>query len=266
MDIDQLRAVYDDQVRRNMAVLMPGVAGIQAADGVVREIAVEGQGRSVVTWSGLDEHRADGAIEAQVDFFRGRDEPFEWQLLGYDEPADLGARLIRAGFEPDEEEVLLFAETGRIARDVPPPDGIRLVEVHDAAGVAAATSAQEDLLPGSARRARHVQRLLAGLADEHRPAATVVAMAGDQPVCSARIGFGPGTEFGGLYSAATRTGWRGRGIYRAIVAYRARLAADRGLPHLRVETTTTSRPILRRLGFEPVTTTTTYIWTPAGRS
>lgn len=260
MDADSLRAVFDEQVRRNTRTLSPGVAEIRAAGGVLCEIAVPGQRRSCVCWSDLDEGTADDSIAAQVDFFRRRGEPFEWQLLGYDQPADLGDRLVRAGFRPDEEEVLLFAETARLARDVPPPAGIRLVEVGDAAGVEAAASAQEDLLPGSARRARHVNRMLAGLADER--IALVVAMAGDDPVCSAVVAFGPGPEFAGLYTAATRTGWRGRGIYRAIVAYRAGLAAARGFPHLRVDTTAMSRPILCTMGFEPVTATTTYVWTP----
>jgi GNAT superfamily N-acetyltransferase len=262
MDIRTLRAAFDDQVRRNTTMLMPGVAEISAAGGVLRQLAASGQGRSGIVWSDLNEDNADEAIAAQLDFFRRRGEDFDWQLLGYDEPANLGERLVRAGFVPDEEEVLLFAETARVARDVTPPEGIRLVEVRDAAGVEAAASTQEDLLPGSARRARHVNGLLAALADERAPSALVLALAGDQPVCSARIAFGPGTEFAGLYSAATRTGWRGRGIYRAVVAYRARLAAERGLPHLRVETTAMSRPILRRLGFEPVTTTTSYVWIP----
>jgi GNAT superfamily N-acetyltransferase len=262
MDIRTLRAAFDEQVRRNTTMLMPGVAEISAAGGVLRQLAASGQGRSGIVWSDLNEDNADEAIAAQLDFFRRRGEDFDWQLLGYDEPANLGERLVRAGFVPDEEEVLLFAETARVARDVTPPEGIRLVEVRDATGVEAAASTQEDLLPGSARRARHVNGLLAALADERAPSALVLALAGDQPVCSARIAFGPGTEFAGLYSAATRTGWRGRGIYRAVVAYRARLAAERGLPHLRVETTAMSRPILRRLGFEPVTTTTSYVWIP----
>jgi GNAT superfamily N-acetyltransferase len=264
MDLDELRAVFDEQVRRNTTTLRPGISEIRTADGVLCEIAVDGQGVSCVFWSDLDEDSADDAIAAQVDFFRSRGEAFEWWLLGYDWPADLGARLVSAGFAAEEEEVLLFAETETIARDVPPPEGIRLIEVRDAATVEAAASVQEDLLPGSARRARHVSRLVASLGDSRT--ALVVAMAGDEPVCSARVSFGPGTEFAGLGSAATRTGWRGRGIYRAIVAYRARLAAARGLPHLRVETTTMSRPILRRLGFEPVATTTTYVWNPDRRT
>jgi GNAT superfamily N-acetyltransferase len=260
MDLDELRSAFDAQVRRNTTTLMPGVAGFTATDGLVCELGIPGQRRSCVNWSGLDESRADAAIAGQVDYFRRRDEPFEWQLLGYDQPADLGDRLVRAGFVPDDEEVLLFAETETVPQDVPPPDGVRLVEVRDAAGVEAAAATQEDLLPGSPRRARHVSRMAAGLGDDRL--ALVLALAGDEPVCSAVMAFGPGPDFAGLYSAATRTGWRGRGMYRAIVAYRVRLAAARGFRYLRVETTTMSRPILRRLGFEPVASTTTYVWDP----
>lgn len=260
MDLDSVRAAFDEQVRRNTTTLLPGVAGFRDIGGVLCELAVPGQRRSCVNWSGLDEDTADDAIAGQVDFFRRRGEVFEWQLLGYDQPADLGRRLIRAGFVPDEEEVLLFAETAGLPQDVPPPDRIRLVEVRDAAGVEAAAATQEDLVPGSPRRVRHVSRMLAGLADDR--VALVLALAGDEPVCSAVVAFGPGTDFAGLYTAATRTGWRGRGIYRAVVAYRVKLAAARGFRYLRVETTTMSRPVLRRMGFEPVSATTTYVWTP----
>jgi hypothetical protein len=34
------------------------------------------------------------------------------------------------------------------------------------------------------------------------------------------------------------------------------------LPSVSAGTTTMSRPILRRLGFEPVASTTTYVWDP----
>ena len=260
MDLDKLRAAFDEQVRRNTTTLLPGVAGFLDTGDVVCELAVPGQRRSCVSWSGLDPTSADAAIAGQVDYFRGRGEVFEWQLLGYDQPADLGERLVRAGFVPDEEEVLLFAETAAVPQDVAPPDGIRLVEVTDAAGVEAAAETQEDLRPGSERRARHVRRMLAGLADDRL--AVVLALAGDEPVCSAVVAFGPGPDFAGLYTAATRTGWRGQGIYRSVVAYRVRLAAARGFRYLRVDTTTMSRPVLCRAGFEPVSATTTYVWTP----
>ena len=59
--------------------------------------------------------------------------------------------------------------------------------------------------------------------------------------------------------------WRGAsGIFRALVAYRAGLAAERGYRYLQVDALPASRPILQRLGFEPVASTTPYVFTPAG--
>jgi len=93
----------------------------------------------------------------------------------------------------------------------------------------------------------------------------VVAMAGDQPVGAARVGFTPGTDFAGLWGGGTIPAWRGRGIFRALVGYRAGLAAARGYRYLQVDALPASRRILRRLGFQPVAVTTPYVWTPPAR-
>jgi GNAT superfamily N-acetyltransferase len=81
------------------------------------------------------------------------------------------------------------------------------------------------------------------------------------------VRFPSGTEFATLWGGATLREWRGRGIYRALVAERARLAAERGCRYMEVDASDDSRPILERLGFTAVTTTTPYIWLPpAGRN
>ena len=61
----------------------------------------------------------------------------------------------------------------------------------------------------------------------------------------------------------TLPGWRGRGIYRALVAYRAQLAVARGYRYLQVDALPASRPILERLGFTCLAHTTPYVWDPA---
>jgi GNAT superfamily N-acetyltransferase len=71
----------------------------------------------------------------------------------------------------------------------------------------------------------------------------------------------PGSPFAGLWGGATLREWRGRGIYRALVAWRAQLAAARGVPYLQVDASSDSAPILRHLGFHPLATTP-YVWVP----
>lgn len=101
-------------------------------------------------------------------------------------------------------------------------------------------------------------RLLAQLAESPSNVRMFVAMAGDLPVCGARLDLNPGTAFAGLWGGGTVPGWRGRGIYRALVAHRARIAAELGYGYLQVDASDQSRSILQRLGFVALTTTTPY--------
>ena len=90
----------------------------------------------------------------------------------------------------------------------------------------------------------------------------VVAEAGRTVVCAAWIRFEHGTEFATLWGGATLPEWRRRGIYRATVTYRAILATRRGFHYLETDASNDSRPILEKLGFTAVTTTTPYVWSP----
>src|SRR4029079_5840908 len=92
--------------------------------------------------------------------------------------------------------------------------------------------------------------------------ACVVAEAGETVVCAGWVRFPTGTDFATLWGGSTLPAWRTRGIYRAFVAHRAQLAAPRGFRYLEVDASSESRPILERLGFVAVTTTTPYIWSP----
>jgi GNAT superfamily N-acetyltransferase len=103
-------------------------------------------------------------------------------------------------------------------------------------------------------------QLLAQLTGDEDNVVAVVALAGDVPVSAARMEMVPGTRFAGLWGGGTIDSWRRRGIYRALVAHRARVAAERGYRYVQVDATSQSRPVLARLGFEPLTTTTPYVY------
>jgi predicted GNAT family acetyltransferase len=70
----------------------------------------------------------------------------------------------------------------------------------------------------------------------------------------------PGTEFAGIWGGATLPEWRGRGIYRALTAARARSALRLGRTLIHSDSTEASRPILERSGMVKVSTTTPYRW------
>jgi GNAT superfamily N-acetyltransferase len=262
MNRSKVLAAYNQQVRQSTSPDGTG-AKFEASPHVVRRIAEPGLGGSGVFWSSLDASSADQVIAAQVAFFGARAEEFEWKLYSYDEPADLPDRLTAAEFTPDEPESVMIAAIAGITDDLRSaelPPGVRFERVTDEAGVDRFIRVGE-LVFGSNRSDLRAE-LLARLASAPETTEMVVAMAGNEPVCSARVEFLPGTEFAGLWGGGTLPHWRRRGIYRALVRYRAELAAARDYTYLTVDASGQSRPILERIGFECLAVTTPYNWSP----
>lgn len=260
MNVAALLASYDTQLRRNVRARPP--ARVERAGPIVRYLGEADDSWEAVLWADIDESTADAQIARQIAFFAGRGRRFEWKHHAYDKPADLPARLIAAGFVREEDEAVVVAETASIAADVPLPDEIRLAPVMDAAGVDLVMQVHREVFGTDEPWLR--AEMLARLGTDSTAAAggAVVAMAGDRPVCAARVEFHEGTEFASLWGGGTLPEWRGRGIYRALVSYRARLAAVHGYRYLQVDASPDSQPILERLGFVRLTTTTPYVWQP----
>jgi len=262
--MDRMAAVaaYNQQVRQSTA--SDGTGATFEVDGpVIRRLAPPGQEGSGVFWSDLTEDNADAVIADQVALFRARGERFEWKLYDYDQPSDLAQRLLSAGFEPEDPESFVVAETAEIAQALSSanlPDGVTAVPVTDAAGVALMAQVEQQAFGHDKAELR--EGIIAQLETTPDQVSLVLAMAGDVPVCAARIEFVPGTQFAGLWGGGTVKEWRGRGIYRALVRYRAEIAAKRGYTYLTVDASEDSRPILERIGFTRLAVTTPYNWAP----
>ena len=258
MDHATLLALHDRDLRQGARPDGPD-ARIERTGGVVRQVA-GALGWNGVVWSALDESNADAAIAEQIAHFTGLGLGFEWKLYGHDRPVDLARRLASAGFTPEPEETLMIGEAAPLARGAEPPEGIRIRPVTDAEGVGLVVTVHEQVFGREGARLRH--RLLERLAADPDTVVAVVALDGDEPVSAARMELVPGTRFAGLWGGGTVETRRGRGIYRALVAHRARVAVARGYRYLQVDASRQSRPVLERLGFVPLTTTTPYIYTP----
>jgi GNAT superfamily N-acetyltransferase len=179
----------------------------------------------------------------------------EWKLYGHDPPA-IQERLRAAGMEPDEEEAVLVAE----ASSIPPPDvEVTVAGTPELVGAFAelADRVFGDPMPGI--RAS----LLRALEQEAPPVLATIVLADGVAVSGGRIDLPKQGDFAGLFGGVTLPEFRGRGFYRATVAERARLARDRGFRWLYVDALPTSRPILERLGFRQITTTTPWTWPPS---
>ncbi|HLW48141.1 MAG TPA: GNAT family N-acetyltransferase [bacterium] len=265
----EILALFDAE-RREDRLPEPGVR-YERAGPVIRAI---GAWNAVVS-ADLAAENADAFIAEQVAFFRSQspgrgdagaaDHPsvarqtgvIEWKVYGYDLPPDLGSRLAAAGFEPDETETLVIFDLADDLREDPHPAaaGATAVEVRrvtDMAGVAeAAETARIAFRRDEHWQAARTQQYQQRLTDP--TLGLYVAYVDGRPVASARAEFPAQRSFVGLWGGGTIPEYRGRGIYRALVRARADDARRRGYPYLRVDARETSRPILERLGFLPLT-------------
>lgn len=196
MEPGRVLAAFDAEVRRNVRPDGSG-ALIEADRHVVRWVGVAGRGWSGIAWSSLGEADADAVIAEQVACFAARREKFEWKLYDYDRPPDLARRLLAAGFVAEGEESLMVAEVSAVPAQAALPSGVRLLPVTDPAGVGLLIEVHERVF-GTDHSRLH-RSLLAQLRDCPEVTAMVVAMAEDEPVCSARIEFLPGTSFASLW-------------------------------------------------------------------
>ena len=88
----------------------------------------------------------------------------------------------------------------------------------------------------------------------------MVAFAGDVPISAGRVELPAGTDFASLWGGGTLPDWRRRGVFRSLVAHRAAIASAAGFRYLQVDAMPDSRPILKRLGFVELATTTPFIY------
>jgi ribosomal protein S18 acetylase RimI-like enzyme len=252
MDSGAILARYDAEIRADP----PAEVVVEQvwADGVLRIVGAY----NFISWWTFGSGEAAAAVAREAAFFR--EKGVQWKVFDHDGPPNLTAALAAAGFEEDRPETFLVLDLDAVSAAFEPPPGIEVREVKDRAGIA-------DLVAVSAAAFGRDEpwRLeqLAGRLDSPNQA-LFVAYDGGVAVSSGRLELAPGKAFAGLYGGGTRPDYQGRGVYRALVSARAAEARRRGHRFLTVDARETSRPILERIGFQPLTMIRD--WTLAGEA
>jgi hypothetical protein len=253
-----LLAAYDEQLRG--AAEVAGSVSWDREGPLWRGVFARGGFVSYESLEGVDD--VDTLIGDTVAFFEGipQVEEFEWKTRGHDWPPDLGARLEAHGFMPEEIETVMVGEARALAVDIDLPDGVTVRRVDQLPDrdqiVTEAADMQRAVFGGGPSAEEVLDRLvrLAGLEQFW------VAEADGRVISAGRLNRVEDTEFAGLWGGATLPEWRGRGIYRALTAARARAALAEGVRYMHSDCSAMSRPILERSGLVAVTTTTPYVW------
>lgn len=250
---------YDEQLRTDAET--PSAVSVTAL-GPLRLVTFAG-GRGFITYQdlgGAGTQEIEGLVAGALEHFRAIPEitRVEWKSRGHDRAPGLHEALLANGFEPDAEESIMIGPLEALAKNVPLPDGVTLRRVLTEAEVRA-MSAMVDEAFGEATDTRTADALIARLARDDGMELWVAETDG-RMVSGGRLEPVPGTDFAGIWGGATLEAYRGRGIYRALTAARARSALDQGKKLVHSDSTEYSRPILERSGLVKVSTTTPYNW------
>lgn len=256
---DELLRAYDEQLRTDAET--PGAIAVERL-GPLHLVTFAG-GRGFITYrdlGGADAAEVAGLVVGALAHYL--DDPeitrVEWKSRGHDRAPGLHETLIANGFEPEEPESIMIGEASALTGEVALPDGVTIRRVSDADDVRAMCRMQQEVF-GDAYSDDIADALLSRLARSDG-LEMWVAKADDRIVCAGRVEPVAGTEFAGIWGGATREEWRGRGIYRALTAARARSMIARGVRYINSDSTEYSRPILERSGLIRVSTTTPYLW------
>lgn len=258
-DLDRVRRLFTEQVRKGTASDGTGSV-VTATSHVVRWSAQGGGGWSEIAWSNLDEANADAAIAEQIHYFTSHGLPFAWRVYDSDQPKELGLHLERAGFVREYTSELLVAEVDDIPQEPTLPAGVTLAFDNDEVGIDRLIEVHETVFGTDHSQLR--RSLLMQFENSPQLRELVVAVADGMPVSSSRIEFLPDRQFASLWGGSTLPEWRGNGLFRAMVSYRAGVAAQRGYPYLYVTASSESRPILERMSFGSLGSVVTYMWQP----
>lgn len=260
MDPRELLSEYDVHVRGSFPRRVP--RGWRAtADGPLTRCET-GRGGFVLSSTDLSElFQADlvALVDRTTAFFAGLGRRFEWKTFDHDRPGftDL---LSSRDFVPEQHEALVLGEAADLARDVDMPAGLVLRQVRERADLDRLAAMETEVW--GADWSWLADELAVTVEAPVAPTVVHVVEDGDTVVSAAWLVPMEGTRVAGLRGGSTLAAYRHRGLYRALVAARARAAITMGHSILQVDASADSRPVLERLGLQVVGGTTPYVWTP----
>jgi GNAT superfamily N-acetyltransferase len=254
----ELLNVYDREVRGSFPNRLPeGWVGEQ--DGPLTRCLTTRGGFAMFT--GDPSHLTTGELEVLVartfTFYDDQSRRFEWKTFDHDR-GDLRPLLVQHGARPGPDEAIVLGDASAVVSDANLPAGLTLRAVTSRADLERIAALESEVWAEDwSWLAGDLEARLTGTA----PVEILLVEDGDMAVSAAWLVPLAGTHVAGLWGGSTLAAYRGRGIYRALVSRRARIAIERGYSTLQVDASDDSRPILERLGLHVVGGTVPYVTT-----
>jgi GNAT superfamily N-acetyltransferase len=194
----------------------------------------------------LEHANTDGAIEKEIKEFGEHQTPFRWILTNAARPSNIGDRLAKYNFRLDHDALGLAVEASELLNT-------KFSDVKVAELTAEAVDEWVDAAVagwGSSDSLREILRqdVLAALREQRQTLRYYSASVGSQIIGTGTLRLCGSCSY--LLGSSVRPEFRGRGVYRALVATRAQTALHLGLGLMTAYAIAdTSAPILERMGF-----------------
>jgi len=255
MDRPRTLTLYDQEMRQD-----PPIGPGESVERNATFVRVVGP-RGWIAYSHLAPGEAAACVEREADTIRRRGVPVEWKLYDYDLPPDLATLLAENGFVADPPETLMAIDLHDPLDVGRRPDRVTVEQITDPAELQEAGRVSE-----VAFGVGHGWEVSDYLPLLGTPELAIFLARVDGTAASAgRLDLPSGRSFASLWGGGTTPEFRGLGVYRALVAARAEAARARGFRYLTVDALETSRPILERVGFQPLSRVVGWVLTPGPR-
>lgn len=201
-------------------------------------------GLNEVSFAQIDRD-VDAVIDATLARYDALGIRFRWAVPPDSRPADLGERLRKRGMI-EETSFLMVAALAELTIAPPPDVTVVLVDLDNVETYAEINAAGWGADPGP--MIAFNRYLLANPTGIHH---SFIAYIGDRPVATANYAALPRSAY--FMGGVVLPEFRGRGVYRALLAARLQHAAAREIPLVTTQARpTTSAPILAALGFTKI--------------
>lgn len=255
MTPSQILALYDEEQRRTIEYT--GLRREETGHLIRHVDLLDGMG-GLVIYSQLDESNADEGIAGQIEYFQNLGQSFEWKHYEHDAPPDLKSRLASQGFELEETEAIVALDLENLPPELSGPQAHDVRRIASPSQLGDVMRVQDEVWQSSNEGQR--EQLEYEMRHAPETISLYVAYVDNQPASSAWVRFHETSRFASLWGGSTLSGYRGRGIYKAMLAARAGEALQRGARFVTVDAGPMSRPILERLGFQLLTLSTPCKW------
>lgn len=248
-DFDQasLLSRYQIELRRDGYV--PGLLKQQLAD-VTRYCDAKNR-EALIMWHHFAAEDTASIVARELAHFASSDS-FTWKVYADDMPANLPTVLQAEGLTAKTESALMVCSVEKLLAISLPPSEVDIQTLKDSHEISRLRDVWDQVWPGET--SGWVDILADELNATPRQLHILVANVGNAPISSGYIIVDPRQTFAYLGGGATIASERGRGHYRRLVIARARIAAAAKTRYLAVEASPDSQPVLKKMGFTPLTT------------